>query len=181
MEMDLTFEIDGRELAKSVMKNARMKKLEVIRRKCNWLKSEWEKEYETKITYGACANGDVEFNIYVNDYDYYSVSINIDEYTIMREIINIITFMLENRIEKLDFYKAPLVEKCIVDLLKENEIEDIYVFDGILCYSGLEFVLKDIKEFHYYDDEECIMRIYDALDGWYTINFDNGIIEEECN
>ncbi len=179
--MKMNFELDGRGIAKSVMKNARMKKLEVVRRKCNWLKSEWEKEFETKITYGATCDGDVEFNIYVNQYDYYSVSINIDEYTIMHEIINIITFMLENRIEKLDFYKAPIVEKCIVDLLVENETEDIFVFDGILSCDGLEFVLKDIKEYHVYTDEECIMKIWDEYDGWYNIDFDNGIIMEECN
>ncbi|MEG1141999.1 MAG: hypothetical protein RSE41_06100 [Clostridia bacterium] len=188
MEKRVSFEFDGREIARSIMNERIVKekslnerihksvKLEIIRRKCNWLKNEWEKEYETKITYEACANGNVKFNIYANEYDYYSVSIMIDEYTTMSEIINIITFMLENRIEELDFYKAPTIEKVIVDMLEENECENIYIMDGTLIYEGLEFCLEDINEFHVYNDEECLMRIYDE----YIIDFEKDVIEEEC-
>ncbi len=177
-KMNLSFKIDGRELAKVIIKE----RLETVSRRCKCIKSILEDELESKIDFMADNEGNVIFNIYDNKYDYYSIYININKGRFEhnnREVVLYVTFMLENRIEELDFYKAPPVEKVIVDLLEENESEDIYIMDGLLIREGLEFCLKDIEEFHVYNGEECIMRIWDELDGWYVIDFINGTIEEE--
>lgn len=176
-KMNLSFEIDERKLAKMVMKE----RLETVSKKCKCIKSSLELDLGTKVDFMADSEGNVKFNIYVNKYDYYSINVNINEgrFKNNNRVMVYIVSMFANRIEELDFYKAPPVEKVIVDLLEENESEDIYIMDGLLIYEGLEFCLNDIKEFHYYNDEECIMRIYDELDGWYIIDFANGTIEEE--
>ncbi len=176
--INLSFEIDGNKIAEMVME----KRLETVSKRCKCIKSILEDELESKVDFMADGEGNVKFNIYVNKYDYYSVSVNINKGRFEhnnREVVLYVTYMLENRIEELDFYKAPPVEKVIVDMLEENESEDIYIMDGLLICEGLEFCLKDIKEFHVYNGEECIMRIWDELDGWYVIDFADGTIQEE--
>ncbi len=171
--MNLSFEIDGKTIAKMVMKE----RLETVSKRCTCIKNELEEKLETKVTYGASSDGSAKFNIYVNNHDYYSIYLNVNK----NIDIDSIDYIVRNRIEELDFYKAPVVEKVIIDMLEENKCEDIYIFDKILCYGDLEFCLEDIKEFHVYQGEECLMRIWDELDGWYLIDFEKDVIEEELN
>lgn len=174
---EMVFEIDGREIAERVME----KRLESYREKMLKVQIKVQQILKNKVTYVFTSEGDYRLFIHRNDYDYVYIDGNLKSedgrhFGIPELYNNIIDEFTKL---KLGVYNAPMVERCIVDLLKENETEDIYIVDGTLYYGDLEFLLKDIKEFHVYNDEECIMRIYDELDGWYLIDFDNGIIEEE--
>lgn len=172
---EIIFEIDGKKIAEKIAKMVMEERLETVNKRCTCIKNELEAKLETKVTYGASNDGSAKFNIYVNNHDYYSIYLNVNK----NIDIDSIDYIVRNRMEELDFYKAPVVEKVIIDMLEEKKIEDIFIFDGVLFYNDLEFCLKDIKEFHGYNDEECIVRIWDELDGWFTINFDNANIEQD--
>ncbi|WP_346886468.1 hypothetical protein [Clostridium sp. UBA4395] len=141
-------------------------------------------ELRRKVDWLVDSDNVAEFHIYYNNsnYNYDVVKIKLltwrdREYLEIKEYIELIKYVLKN--EMYTTYKASTLEKVVVDMLEENETEDIYILNGLLTNGDLEFCLKDIKEFHVYNDEECIMRIYNELDGWYVIDFYNGTIEEE--
>lgn len=178
--LEMVFEIDGKTIAEEVIKEMNLNvRMEKNKRIANVIAKDLSLKLNKKVDWCVDSDNWLEFHVYTTAYDYKIAKIRIltKEYEEIKEYIKVIKYMLESNmyIE----HRASTIEKVIVDMLEENETKDVYILNGLLTNGDLEFCLADIKEYHVYNGEDCLMRIWDELDGWYVINFDNGTIVEE--
>lgn len=188
-KMNLSFKIDGRELAKVIIKE-RLETVNKRRELMNEVRRDLGRILNCKVLW-SYADDYLQFNIYneekQNDYKIIIVKRFENEEELSEKTLCSIEMMYVNAIYKeytsgnYKVHEASILENVVIDMLEENKCENLYMLDGKLCTSNqdYEWELADIKEFHVYNDEDSLIRFYDIYDKCeYIVSFMHDEVQE---
>ncbi|WP_346913799.1 hypothetical protein [Clostridium sp.] len=186
-KMNLTFEVDGRELAKVIMKE-RLETVNKRREMMNEVRRDLRIILNCKVLW-SYLDDYFQFNIYneekQNDYKIITVKRFENEEELSEKTLCSVTMLYVREVYKkytckdYEIHKASILEKTIIDMLEEcKEDNDFYIMNGLLCHQGADlFDLEDIEEYHVYTGEDMILTLYE--DGVkYLILFNENRVEE---
>jgi len=188
-KMNLSFKIDGRELAKVIIKE-RLETVNKRRELMNEVRRDLGRILNCKVLW-SYADDYLQFNIYneekQNDYKKIVVKRFENEQELSEKTLCSIEMLYVNEIykkytcEDYEVHEASILENVVIDMLEENKCENLYMLDGKLCTSNqdYEWILEDIKEFYVYDGEDSLIKFYDEFDECeYIVSFMSDEVQE---
>lgn len=143
-----------------------------LREKCKSVREILMKDLKRGVIY-SYTEGEMQFNIYINEYDYITIVIKKCEENIER-IAEAVKDVYNNRYKDYYvFHKASILEKVVIDLINKSRHDYFYVVDGELRVdnSNLAWKLEDIGEYKISDTEDVMALTFEDNDGIWNIFF----------